>query len=99
MEFSKKENIFAACICNKYFYVYVQKNNIVDIVSIDYSEDETIAENANSYGLFLKDKSLIGSISALIKIPDKERIENEMTYPGQIKVNVVRETRAVELAK
>ncbi len=29
----------------------------------------------------------------------RERIENEMTYPGQIKVSVIREMRAVELAK
>jgi ribonuclease Y len=29
----------------------------------------------------------------------KERIENEMTYPGQIKVSVFREYRAVETAK
>ncbi len=28
-----------------------------------------------------------------------KRIENEMDYPGQIKVNVVRETRAIEYAK
>ena len=27
------------------------------------------------------------------------KIENEMIYPGQIKVNVVRETRAIEMAK
>ena len=29
----------------------------------------------------------------------KDRIENEMTYPGQIKVSVIREYRAVETAK
>lgn len=29
----------------------------------------------------------------------KERIENEMTYPGQIKVSVIREYRAIETAK
>lgn len=29
----------------------------------------------------------------------RERIENEMQYPGQIKVSVIRETRAVEIAK
>ena len=29
----------------------------------------------------------------------KDRIENEMKYPGQIKVNVIREYRAVETAK
>ena len=28
-----------------------------------------------------------------------KRIENEMDYPGQIKVNVIRETRTMELAK
>ncbi len=27
------------------------------------------------------------------------KIEDEMTYPGQIKVNVIRETRAVDYAK
>ena len=29
----------------------------------------------------------------------KEKIENELTYPGQIKVTVIRETRANEVAK
>ena len=29
----------------------------------------------------------------------RERIENEMTYPGQIKVSVIREYRATEIAK
>ena len=28
-----------------------------------------------------------------------KKIEGEMTYPGQIKVNVIRETRAIEYAK
>ena len=29
----------------------------------------------------------------------KERIESEMQYPGTIKINVIRETRAVEEAR
>ena len=28
-----------------------------------------------------------------------KKIEDEMSYPGQIKVHVVRETRAIEYAK
>jgi ribonucrease Y len=27
------------------------------------------------------------------------RIENELKYPGEIKVNVIRETRAIEFAR
>ena len=29
----------------------------------------------------------------------RDKIENEMTYPGQIKVSVIRELRATEIAK
>jgi ribonuclease Y len=29
----------------------------------------------------------------------REKIENEMTYPGQIKISIIREYRAVETAK
>ena len=29
----------------------------------------------------------------------RDKIEAELTYPGQIKVTVIRETRACELAK
>jgi ribonuclease Y len=28
-----------------------------------------------------------------------QKIENEMDYPGQIKVNIIRETRVVDYAK
>ena len=37
--------------------------------------------------------------SAILCRDIARKIENELTYPGQIKVTVIRETRAVELAK
>ena len=36
---------------------------------------------------------------ALLARDVSKRIENELDYPGQIKVNVVRETKAVDYAK
>jgi hypothetical protein len=29
----------------------------------------------------------------------RDKIQNEMTYPGQIKISIIREYRAVETAK
>jgi len=37
------------------------------------------------------------AVQMAVKI--REKIEAEMTYPGQIKVSVIREYRAVETAK
>jgi ribonuclease Y len=42
----------------------------------------------------VNDSSIIVVAKSIVK-----RIEDELEYPGQIKVNVVRETRAIEYAK
>jgi ribonuclease Y len=44
-------------------------------------------ENVNDADTFIMAKDIV------------KRIESELEYPGQIKVNVIRETRAVEIAK
>ena len=36
---------------------------------------------------------------SLVAMDIKKRIENELQYPGQIKVVVIRETRSIEYAK
>ena len=35
----------------------------------------------------------------VIAMQIKDKIENEMQFPGQIKISVIRETRAVQIAK
>ena len=37
--------------------------------------------------------------AAAISFEISQKIQNEMTYPGQVKVTVIRETRAVNYAK
>ncbi len=75
---------------------------------------EKLEEICNSYdGVYQSYAVQSGRELRVMVIPDKiddvgafklarnikERIENEMTYPGQIKVSVIREYRAVETAK
>ncbi len=42
----------------------------------------------------ITDAEIVWMARAIVK-----RIENELEYPGQIKVNVIRELRAIEYAK
>jgi ribonuclease Y len=39
------------------------------------------------------------AIAAQISYDITQKIQTEMTYPGQVKVTVIRETRAVNVAK
>ena len=44
-------------------------------------------------------KELSDEISAMLSLDIAKKIESTLTYPGQIKVTVIRETRAIEFAK
>ena len=62
------------------------------VVSIRLSEQETslIKDYAKLYNT---------SVSDIIRRSILERIEDELEYPGQIRVTVVREARVTEIAK
>ena len=49
--------------------------------------------------IIVKPDKVSDSDTVLLAKDIAKRIENEMEYPGQIKVNVIRETRTMELAK
>ena len=49
--------------------------------------------------IIVKPEKVSDAATVLLAKDIAKRIENEMEYPGQIKVNVIRETRTMELAK
>ena len=49
--------------------------------------------------IIVKPEKVSDADTVLLAKDIAKRIENEMEYPGQIKVNVIRETRTMELAK
>ena len=49
--------------------------------------------------IIVKPEDVSDELSSLISQELAKKIESEMTYPGQIKVTVIRESRFVEYAK
>ena len=49
--------------------------------------------------IIVKPEKVSDSDTVMLAREIAKRIENEMEYPGQIKVNVIRETRTVDVAK
>jgi ribonuclease Y len=49
--------------------------------------------------IIVKPEDVTDEISSMISRELAKKIESEMTYPGQIKVTVIRESRYVEYAK
>ncbi|MDD3920862.1 MAG: ribonuclease Y, partial [Eubacteriales bacterium] len=49
--------------------------------------------------IIVKPESVADADTVLMAREVAKRIESEMEYPGQIKVNVIRETRTVDYAK
>jgi ribonuclease Y len=62
--------------------------------------EKTFAIQAGREVRVIVEPEKIDDLTALKLARDiANKIENDLKFPGQIKVNVIRETRAVELAK
>ncbi len=80
---------------------YVKRLENLEQICVSFDGvDKSYAIQAGREVRVLVENDKIGDPEAVLLARDiASRIENELTYPGQIKVTVIRETRAVAVAK
>ena len=67
--------------------------------SFDGVETSFAMQAGRELRIMVQPENIDENKSILLARDIANEIENELEYPGQIKVNVIRETRAVEYAK
>ncbi len=67
--------------------------------SFDGVDNSYAIQAGREVRIIVKPEKVSDADTVLLAKDIAKRIENEMEYPGQIKVNVIRETRTMELAK
>jgi ribonuclease Y len=67
--------------------------------SFDGVDNSYAIQAGREVRIIVKPDTVSDANTVLLAKDIAKRIENEMEYPGQIKVNVIRETRTMELAK
>jgi ribonuclease Y len=67
--------------------------------SIDGVEKSFAIQAGREIRIMVKPEEINDADIAMVARDIVKRVENELEYPGQIKINVIRETRAIEYAK
>jgi len=79
---------------------YNKKQNLEEIAdSFDGVEKSFAIQAGREVRIIVKPDQVDDDSMIIMARNVAKQIEEEMIYPGQIKVNVIRETRATELAK
>jgi ribonuclease Y len=80
---------------------YIKRLDDLEKICSSYSGvEKSFAMQAGREVRVIVENSKVTDESANLLAKDiAKKIETELTYPGQIKVTVIRETRAVEFAK
>ena len=81
---------------NEHYHSY---NRDIYAQKIIISENDIDEESINSLSINLSNYPNPFNPSTTISFEIAKKIQDEMTYPGQIKVTVIRETRAINYAK
>ncbi len=56
-------------------------------------------KQVRNYGVIVESEKVTDERAASLSFEISQKIRTDMTYPGQVKVTVIRETRAVNIAK
>ena len=79
---------------------YIQR--LKDLENVAYSFDGVNKAFAIQAGrelrVMVESEKIDDQMSKKLSFEISQKIQNEMTYPGQVKVTVIRETRAVNVA-
>ena len=80
---------------------YVRRLEALEHISNSFSgvEKSFAVQAGREVRIIVKPGSVSDGEAAVLAREVAKKIESEMTYPGQIKVTVIRETRATEFAR
>jgi ribonuclease Y len=80
---------------------YIKRLKEMEALALSYPGlEKTFAIQAGrELRVIVQSEKLSDKQSEVLSFDIANRIQNEMTYPGQVKVTVIRETRSVNYAK
>ena len=101
---TQQQNLrFTLQICNQYLRVksYIKRLKELEELALSYpGVEKTFAIQAGrELRVVVESEKISDAQSEVLAADISNRIQTEMTYPGQIKVTVIRETRSVAFAK
>ena len=86
----------------KYIWSFFFHFGYKDLENVAYSFDGVNKAFAIQAGrelrVMVESEKIDDQMSKKLSFEISQKIQNEMTYPGQVKVTVIRETRAVNVA-
>ena len=77
----------------------IGKESVIDFYESDGVEQTFAVQAGREIRVLVKPEQVNDEATVFLAKEIAEKLENELEYPGQIKVNVIREVRSVEYAK
>ena len=80
---------------------YIQRLKDLETIALDFGgvSKAYAIQAGRELRVIVESEKVNDEKAASISFEISQKIQNEMTYPGQVKVTVIRETRAVNYAK